>query len=59
MILKPVAERYISDVKIVDDVGEAVQYALETVSQDEAVCISGSLYVVGEARGYFESKGIV
>jgi dihydrofolate synthase/folylpolyglutamate synthase len=59
LILKPVAEQYISDVKIVDDVGAAVQYALETVSQDEAVCISGSLYVVGEARGYFESRGIV
>jgi dihydrofolate synthase / folylpolyglutamate synthase len=59
VIMKPVAEQYISDVKIVDDVSEAVQYALETVSQDEAICISGSLYVVGEARGFFESRGIV
>ncbi len=59
VIMKPIAERYISDVKIVDDVSAAVQYALETVSQDEAICISGSLYVVGEARGFFESRGIV
>ncbi|RPJ82332.1 MAG: bifunctional folylpolyglutamate synthase/dihydrofolate synthase [Deltaproteobacteria bacterium] len=59
MIMKPVAEKYISDVIIVDDVSEAVQYALETVSQDEAVCISGSLYVVGEARSFFESRGMV
>jgi dihydrofolate synthase/folylpolyglutamate synthase len=57
--MKSVAERYLSDVNIVDDVAEAVQYALDTVPPDEVICISGSLYVVGEARAFFEARGIV
>jgi len=59
LMMKPVAEKYISDVQIVNDVGEAVQHALKTVPKDEVICISGSLYVVGEARAFFESRGIV
>jgi dihydrofolate synthase/folylpolyglutamate synthase len=57
--LKPAAEKYASDVTIVKTVADAVQYALDTTPPDEVVCISGSLYVVGEARAYFEEKGIV
>ena len=55
----PIAKRYVPDVTIVHDVGKAVQHALQTVSPDEAVCIAGSLYVVGEARAFFEEAGIV
>jgi dihydrofolate synthase/folylpolyglutamate synthase len=55
----PIAKRYVPDVTIVHDVGKAVQHALQTVSPDEAVCIAGSLYVVGEARAFFEEAGMV
>jgi len=58
-ILYPIAKRYISDVTIVHDVGKAVQHALQTVSNDEAVFVAGSLYVVGEARAFFEEAGMV
>jgi dihydrofolate synthase/folylpolyglutamate synthase len=58
-ILYPIVKRYLSNVTVVPDVREAVQYALQTVSHDEVVCITGSLYVVGEARAFFEKEGIV
>jgi dihydrofolate synthase/folylpolyglutamate synthase len=57
--LYPIAKRYLSDVTIVHDVGKAVQRALQTVSMDEVVCVAGSLYVVGEARAFFEAAGMV
>jgi len=57
--LYPIAKRVVSDVTIIHDVGKAVQHALKTVSPDEAVCIAGSLYVVGEARAFFEEAGMV
>ncbi len=37
-------------VKVVETVTEAVTYALNISSPDDAVCIAGSLYVAGEAR---------
>jgi len=48
--LYPVAEKMISDISIIPDVGEAVKHAVDTALPDEAVCIAGSLYVVGEAK---------
>lgn len=35
---------------VIEDVGEAVRYAIERASEDECICIAGSLYVAGEAR---------
>jgi dihydrofolate synthase/folylpolyglutamate synthase len=57
--LYPIARKMVSDVTIIRNVEKAVQHALQTVSRDEAVCIAGSLYVVGEARAFFEKAGMV
>ncbi len=38
----------------IDNVEQAVIHAVKTSSPDEAVCIAGSLYVVGEAKEAFE-----
>lgn len=38
------------EIKIIPDVGEAVKYGIENASSNDAVCIAGSLYVVGEAK---------
>jgi len=35
---------------VIEDVGEAVKYAIESASEEECICIAGSLYVAGEAR---------
>lgn len=45
--------KYVSDVIIVPDIREAVQKALATADQKDMVCITGSLYMVAEAREFF------
>jgi dihydrofolate synthase/folylpolyglutamate synthase len=39
---------------IVPDVVKAVKYAIDTGAPDDAICIAGSLYVVGEAKEAFD-----
>jgi len=46
------------DVVIIPDVGQAIKKAVETTPRDGAICIAGSLYVVGEAKEAFE-KGLI
>jgi len=45
-----IAQKIIGDVTVIGDVEAAVAHALNTVSAQDAVCIAGSLYVVGEAK---------
>jgi len=45
-----VAESLISDITIIPDVAKAVNHAIESARPGDAVCIAGSLYVVGEAK---------
>ncbi len=54
--LHDVAKDIIQDIKIIPDVAEAVKYGIETASSEDALCIAGSLYVVGEAKEYFEKQ---
>lgn len=44
------ARRYVPEVYLEEDVGEAVQKALALAGPEEMVCITGSLYMVAEAR---------
>jgi folylpolyglutamate synthase/dihydropteroate synthase len=41
-----------ADVLVEPDVGRAVDVALDEAGSDDAVLVSGSLYVVGAARGH-------
>jgi len=52
--LSAVVESFISNITIIPDVGEAVKYAIKTALPDDAVCIAGSLYLVGEAKEVLE-----
>jgi len=52
--LYPIAREMISDIHIIPDVDKAVIHAIETASPKDAICIAGSLYVVGEAKELFE-----
>jgi dihydrofolate synthase/folylpolyglutamate synthase len=56
--LLPVAKQLHGDIKMIPDVEEAVFYAMDHAASDEAVCIAGSLYVVGEAKQALEKRGI-
>ena len=51
-IIEAAADRpLISDIETIPDVGDAVRHAIATSRPEDAVCIAGSLYVVGEANG--------
>lgn len=56
--LYPVVKQMVPDVRIIPDVPEAVKFAIETASAEDAVCIAGSLYLVGETMEAIE-KGLV
>ena len=53
--LNDIAKLYVSNVKIIPSVAEAVGYAIKTTPKKDAVCVAGSLYVVGEAKEALES----
>lgn len=44
------ARRYTGAVQIVEEIPEAVARALQLAHRDEVVCVTGSLYMVAEAR---------
>ncbi|MBF0120295.1 MAG: bifunctional folylpolyglutamate synthase/dihydrofolate synthase [Desulfobacterales bacterium] len=56
--LYAIAKTINGNVKIIEDVGNAVRYASETSNNEDTVCIAGSLYVVGEAKEKFNGKKI-
>lgn len=47
--LMPFAQSLVGDTLIASNVTSAVQMAVETTRPEDAICIAGSLYVVGEA----------
>jgi dihydrofolate synthase/folylpolyglutamate synthase len=48
-ILYDLAKPAVKDASIIADVDRAVAHAVKTAAPDEAICVAGSLYVVGEA----------
>lgn len=44
-------------VEVIEDLGEAIGRAISMAGKDDLVCITGSLYTVGEAKAYFLSRG--
>ena len=56
--LLDIAGEFSLESKIIPDVAGAVKHAIETNSRDGAICIAGSLYVVGEAKAALE-KGLL
>ncbi|MGA6926198.1 MAG: folylpolyglutamate synthase/dihydrofolate synthase family protein, partial [Desulfosarcina sp.] len=55
--LEAAARPLISDIRIIPDVGDAVRHAIATSRPEDAVCVAGSLYVVGEAKAALENSG--
>jgi dihydrofolate synthase/folylpolyglutamate synthase len=43
--------------EIVEDLKEAIDRGLSITADEDLLCITGSLYTVGEARAYFQPKG--
>ena len=55
-MLEAAAQALIADIEVIADVGDAVRYAIATSGPDDAVCVAGSLYVVGEAKAALENS---
>jgi len=52
------AAKYINKNKIIaiENIPQAINYALSNSKEDALICITGSLYTVGEAKKYFKTK---
>lgn len=59
-VLKKAAQKFTQcPVIIIEDVKEAVSHAIKISKDEDAVCIAGSLYVAGEAKGKIENDRII
>lgn len=56
--LLPIVKEFTDDVTVVPEVPEAVSRAIKNAGANDAVCIAGSLYVVGEAKEALEALGL-
>jgi dihydrofolate synthase/folylpolyglutamate synthase len=54
--LNKLAQGIVPDTKIISDVPGAVEYAIKTTPVEDVVCVAGSLYVVGEAKEWFDKN---
>ncbi|MBU1168124.1 MAG: bifunctional folylpolyglutamate synthase/dihydrofolate synthase [Proteobacteria bacterium] len=54
--LLPVARALCADATVIDDIPEAIRFAESKSAGDDVICISGSLYVVGEAKAFFNER---
>ncbi|NNF98487.1 MAG: bifunctional folylpolyglutamate synthase/dihydrofolate synthase [Desulfobacteraceae bacterium] len=55
-ILLDTVKPLVSDVTIIRDVGEAVLDTIQSASPTDAICVAGSLYVVGEAKAALQNR---
>ena len=56
LLLKKMLGRSGKKAEIVEDLNEAIERGLSLVEKEDLLCITGSLYTVGEARAYFRPK---
>jgi dihydrofolate synthase/folylpolyglutamate synthase len=56
--LQKEAEKTLRDITVIPDVVEAVNHAVRTSGPEDVVCISGSLYLVGEVKEGIEKGQI-
>lgn len=57
-IIAKEAEQYINQNKIIvtENIPQAIRCALSNSKEDDLICITGSLYAVGEAKRFFRNK---
>jgi endonuclease-3 len=47
--VKKAFEPHVETMEVINDVGKAVEYAISSAQIDDSICITGSIYTVGEA----------
>jgi folylpolyglutamate synthase/dihydropteroate synthase len=43
--------------EVIEDLKEAIERGFSIAGEEDLLCITGSLYTVGEARAYFHPRG--
>ena len=56
-LLKEVLGQNGEKAEVIEDLKEAIDRGLSIASEEDLLCITGSLYTVGEAKAYFSPKG--
>ena len=56
-LLKKVLGRRGKKAEVIEDLKEAVERGLSITGGEDLLCVTGSLYTVGEARAYFHPRG--
>jgi dihydrofolate synthase/folylpolyglutamate synthase len=56
LLLKKMLGRSGKKAEIVEDLNEAIERGLSLIEKEDLLCITGSLYTVGEARAYLHPK---
>ncbi len=56
-LLKKALGRNGKRVEIIEDLKKAIERGLSVTGQEDLLCITGSLYTVGEAKAYFHPQG--
>lgn len=56
--LNDIARDLIDDITLKPDVVSALRYALDTAEAGEAICVGGSLYVVGDAKSALQKMDL-
>jgi dihydrofolate synthase / folylpolyglutamate synthase len=56
--LAALARNYFLQIKVIPNVAQAVEFAIQTSKAEDVVCVAGSLYVVGEAKAALRRLGI-
>jgi dihydrofolate synthase/folylpolyglutamate synthase len=58
-ILAATAQRYLSDIRHIPEVAQAIRKAIETAGPRDTIVVAGSLYVVGEAIEALQEMGLM
>jgi dihydrofolate synthase/folylpolyglutamate synthase len=56
-VLKKALGPYGKKAEVIEDLEKAIGKGLSMTGEEDLLCITGSLYTVGEARAYFRSRG--
>jgi dihydrofolate synthase/folylpolyglutamate synthase len=55
-LLKKLLGRYTKKAEVIEDLKMAIEKGLSLTQREDLLCITGSLYTVGEAKAYFHPK---
>ncbi len=50
------ARKYVESVRVIEEISQAVAEAIKEADDQDMICITGSFYMVAEARGYLLEK---